>query len=236
MHTRKWTRLVAALLCTGLLACSSPKEPGSPPAQVSPPTAPASEAPAVALEVPRDDFRGDFFDSVGLASLENGKICFVSDAMALNPGMPMLLVAPGENPPFQVARLGPKLDPPCSVGDRLHFDEVLIGLPTFYEVELLEPNKGTMAWIGIPGALPGALSMSADNQLEGDLDSDGTLERFSYCNSMEGYHYAIRSISEGKGRQRWHAYVSAGYEMEGSTCPPEATEPVAPRHAGGTTP
>ena len=80
MHTRKWTRLVAALLCTGLLACSSPKEPGSPPAQVSPPTAPASEAPAVALEVPRDDFRGDFFDSVGLASLENGKICFVSYA------------------------------------------------------------------------------------------------------------------------------------------------------------
>lgn len=236
MQTQRWTRLTAVLVCFGLLACSSPKEAESPPTQVPPPTAAAaSEAPAVALEEPRDGLRVDFFDSAGLAREENGKNCFISYSRTLSPGMPILLVDPGSA--FQVARLGPKLAEPCMPYQSLYFDVTLATLPTFYEVELLEPDKGMPGfWIGIPGASPGALSMNADHQPEGDLDNDGTPERFFYCNSMEGYHYAIRSIGGEKGRQRWLAYVSAGYEMEGSTCPPEATEPVAPHPAGGTTP
>ena len=219
-QTRKWTRLTAALFCVGLLACGLPRDEKSRSAQVEPPAAAtvAGESPAVEVAAPRDEFRGNFFASTGLAREENGKICFVSYSMALNPGMPILLVDPDKNPSFQVARLGPRLDSPCSVGNNLHFDEVLIGLPTSYEVELLDTRKESAAfttWIGVPGASPGALTRNEDHQLEGDLDNDGTRERFFSWNSREGYHFSIRSISADKSRQRWHAYVYAGYEMEG---------------------
>ena len=53
-----------------------------------------------------------------------------------------------------------------------------------------------------------------DGEPVGDLDGDGTPERFRMCASTEGLHLTIWSGDPLAGTRRWHFYYYLGYDVE----------------------
>ena len=85
------------------------------------------------------------------------------------------------------------------------------------------PAYGRGPAVALVGA--SATFLMRDDQLEADLDGDGTPEVFRSCTSNEGLHLTAWKGQPLKARRVWHNYFALHYDVEPSCVEADYNEP-----------
>jgi hypothetical protein len=153
---------------------------------------------------------------IGLANVRAIEGCLASANPSISPGTRVTLVdQPAQGLAFDTPAVAE-----ASVAERatdcddrhMLSTELSTSGPTYYRLRLDNEWRGNgyvFAIIRSAGVIA-----AKGNNVEGDLDGDGTKESFRMCLSSEGAHYQVWTGEPLTGNPRWHWYVYAGYDTD----------------------
>jgi hypothetical protein len=153
---------------------------------------------------------------IGLANVEGLEGCLASHNPSMSAGTRVTLVdqpAPGlafDTPTVAEATVAERV---ADCDNRHMFStELSLSGPTYYRLRSDSEWRGNSYAFAIIRS--GGVVAVKGNNVEGDLDGDGTKESFRMCLSSEGAHYQVWTGEPLTGRPRWHWYVYAGYDTD----------------------
>jgi hypothetical protein len=153
---------------------------------------------------------------IGLANVHTIEGCLASASSSISPGTRVTLVdQPAQGLAFDMPTVAEAtIEEHVEDCDSRHMlsMELSASGPTYYRLRLDSEWRGNDYVFAIIRSV--GVVAAKGNNVEGDLDGDGTKESFRMCLSNEGAHYQVWTGEPLTGTPRWHWYVYAGYSTD----------------------